>query len=136
MLSKGGYFFVFRMIYRADPLVKSDLCLIGLFSCSANFITRFVIPSPSIFLLCTTKLCIPTGGTRLFLSSLFVLVSVCSLPCSQPPVSRVSSKQKSRRFRNQVVPPFRFYPVCIRNPFLGGKLFYIPPYLIFSPFSY
>lgn len=55
-----------------SPLVKSYLCLIGLFSCSANFITRFIIPPPCIFFLFySTKLCIPMRKTRIF--SLFFI---------------------------------------------------------------
>lgn len=115
MISKRFLLFL-NDVLLCTVLVKSDLCLIGLFSCSANFITRFVIPSSCIFFLfCTTKLCIPMRGTRLFLSFFICL----GLDAFSP--RRVSSKQESSRFRNQVALPIRLYPVCIRNSFLNSR---------------
>lgn len=110
------------------PLVKSDLCLIGLFSCSSNFITRFVIPSPCIFSALHNKALHSHGRDTTF-SLLFICLGLDALsPC------RVSSKQESFRFRNQVVLPIRLYPVCIRNSFLDARweiVLYFPPTLDF-----
>lgn len=60
-----------------------------------------------------------------FFSPFYLSWSRCSLS-----PRRVSSKQESSRFRNQVVPPIRLYPVCIRNSFLDARwevvLYFLP----------
>jgi len=100
-----------------SPLVKSYLCLIGLFSCSANFITRFIIPPPCIFfLLYSTKLCIPMRRTRIF-SLFFICLGLDAISLHHV----LSKKDESSLFRNQVALPIRFYPVCIRNSFLNSR---------------
>jgi len=97
-------------------LVKSDLCLIGLFSCSANFITRFVIPSLCIFFSPLHNKALHSHESDTTFSLLFICLGLDAFsPC------RVSSKQESSRFRNQVALPIRLYPVCIRNSFLNSR---------------
>lgn len=133
MLLKGFLPSLCDVLY--DSLAKSDLCLIGLFSCSANFITRFVIPSAGIiFFFAQQSFPFPRESHDSF-SSFYLSWSVC-FPSS---LYYVSSERESRRFRNRVVPPTSFYPVCIQNPFLGGEFVFIFPYLTFffffhSPF--
>lgn len=50
----------------------------------------------------------------------FSLLFIClGLDAFSP--RRVSPKQESSRFRNQVALPIRLYPVCIRNSFLNSR---------------
>lgn len=84
------------------------------------------------FLLCTTKLCIPMGGTRLFLSFLFVLVQMLSSPAASHPNKSLPDSGTKSRF----LFAFTQFAYEIHFSILGGKLFFISPYLIFSPLSY
>lgn len=107
MLLKGFLPSLCDVLY--DSLAKSDLCLIGLFSCSANFITRFVIPSAGIFFSLHNK-AFRSHGKGTTLSLLFICLGLYASPLryimSHPNGSLVDSGTES--CRRLVFTPFAY----------------------------